>query len=708
LAVSELISCGSLPAAGVSIGVERKNHLKRRMNMILKGLVWPRLSRPRRAAVIGFGALAIGVSLTRAAARVEAAGSPIDPSAFSDSTLPNAVTSESKGDPSRPGTPSLPLSLRPAPPSTLPDLSQDMLIKIRPGDDETQRMLKERYNAAIRGLRLSEYQYDIGKMRVGSVLSAARSVLEASLALAKTQQDEIRARQDHLDFVMAYWKRAKAKLDIGGATGFSPVDEAQAREALYDAKLRLIQLLPKEHERWADAQNTQKPVASRATETLPTPSPAAQQHTAARDGSETLPALLTAKPLQAAHGDDEMRKLFKERYNAALATLQGQYQRSKIDTAMPMPTLSLVLAGRALQEAELALAGPTDVLSVYERHLQLTRFLDQHAESLLKKGLISTADFQAAREAHLGAEVKVRAQRDASAAKAPPPTAGLPETTKPLPAGPATAAVLEPALLETKPLEEAPSDHPLQKLLKERYNAAVEYLRRSYRRFQIPSELVSNNAHERLAFHGSAAANVYDAARRLVDAELALSANPSGETGVRERYLEFTQFFEARVKQLTVSHGIPQEFLDAAREARLDAEIKLLQAKSVSSPMPSPTTRRTESGVQELEALVRIAEAEVTGARAFVEQGAAKLKLASANLKYRANQLGRVQALRKGNGVSQQDVDAAVHARDEAEAGVETAKARVGAAQAQVEIKLTQLEQVQVKLKQAKESEGKR
>ena len=71
LAVSEFVSCGSLPAAAVSIGVERKNHLKRRMTMILKGFRWPRLSRSQFAAVIGCGAVLIGVSLTTGAAQVE-------------------------------------------------------------------------------------------------------------------------------------------------------------------------------------------------------------------------------------------------------------------------------------------------------------------------------------------------------------------------------------------------------------------------------------------------------------------------------------------------------------------------------------------------------------------------------------------------------------------------------------------------------------
>jgi multidrug resistance efflux pump len=104
---------------------------------------------------------------------------------------------------------------------------------------------------------------------------------------------------------------------------------------------------------------------------------------------------------------------------------------------------------------------------------------------------------------------------------------------------------------------------------------------------------------------------------------------------------------------------------------------------------------------------VRIAEAEVNAVRAVVDQSRAELQRALANLKHREVQFGRIQALRKNNALSQDDLDEAIRARDDAAAGVEAAKAAIRAAQAQVEIKAAQLEQVKLELDQAKAAEGK-
>jgi membrane fusion protein (multidrug efflux system) len=95
---------------------------------------------------------------------------------------------------------------------------------------------------------------------------------------------------------------------------------------------------------------------------------------------------------------------------------------------------------------------------------------------------------------------------------------------------------------------------------------------------------------------------------------------------------------------------------------------------------------------------MRIFEAEVAAARAVVDQSEAEMKRALANLKHREAQLGRVQSLRKQKGVSQEAVDEAIHARDDAAAAVEAAKAAIHAAQQQVAIKAAQLQWLQHQL----------
>jgi beta-lactamase regulating signal transducer with metallopeptidase domain len=426
LAVSEFVSCGSLPAAAVSIGVERKNHLKRRMTMILKGSNWPRLSGPRLAAVIGCGALAIGVSLTTAAAQVEPAGSArTGADSGKSSTLsarpvsnsPNSVTPKPNGRPVRPRAASPRPRQRPAPPATLPDLSEDLFIKILPGDDETQRMLKERNNAAIRGLQLSEYQHEVGTANVALVLSAARSVLEARLALAKTPEEQIRARQDYLDLVTSYWKEAKAKLDIGGAAGFDPLEEAQAREAMYDAKLKLAEASPAKSAKESETSRPGSPGAA-SVPGAPVPGsssvPAQPLRTAAERAPERLPALLTAKPLELAAGDDEVQRLLKARYNLALKWLQASYARTQMDPNIHLTTV--VTAARSLLDAELATVTPPDSAKVYRRYLELWKHLDDVAEQRWKNGSLGSDEVSAVREARLDAEIKfVQEKRDAQA-----------------------------------------------------------------------------------------------------------------------------------------------------------------------------------------------------------------------------------------------------------------------------------------------------
>jgi len=543
LAVSEFVSCGSLPAAAVSVGVERKNHLKRRMIMILKGSRWPKLSRVRLAAVIGCGAVVLGITLTTAAAQVEpapeinAATQVEKEQAEAKSQKPTTAIAPSATVPPKPVTapqPSRKLASTPVSPSTPqpPAFLRYAPLQLRSTDDETQNILKQRYNAAVRSVQLYEYQYDINRTPLGNVLAAARNLLDAKLALGKASEDQTRALEDYLDFVTFSWRLAKARLDIGGATGFSPVDEAQAREAMFDAKLKLAQLLPKEK---GKAPETTQPVLTapaglaESTRSVPAPAVTSGLVTAA-SASETRAAMLRAKPLEPAAGDDELHRLLKDRYNSALKSLQDQYGRTTIDSNTAITTV--IVAARTLLDAELAMATVKEAVGIYERYLEFMRFFDDVAEKRWKFGTSSFGEF------------------------------------------------------------------------------------------------------------------------------------------------------------------------NAVHEARLDAEIKLMQARATSPPNP----RRAAAFVQSLEVRVRIAEAEVAAARAVGQQGAAELKRALTNVKYRETQVTRVQQLRKQNAVSQNDVDEATHLRDDAASSVEAARASIAAAQAQVAIKVAQLEQVELELKQANEA----
>jgi beta-lactamase regulating signal transducer with metallopeptidase domain len=239
--------------------------------------------------------------------------------------------------------------------------------------------------------------------------------------------------------------------------------------------------------------------------------------------------------------------------------------------------------------------------------------------------------------------------------------------------------------VDDAPVKPAASDDELEKLLKERYNVALNYLRNSYRRLQEGVE---------------APDNVSDAGRRVVDAELALHPDPADEIHARERYWTFAKIIEARANGLAATGQMAREYADAARETRLNAEIQLLQAKRRSQA----ERKQHQAKVQSLEADVHIAQAEVTAAQATVEQAQADMMRAQANLQFRSVQFDRLQALFQRKAIDDRLLLEARHEREGAAAGVDGAKAVVRAATAQVEIKNARLQKALAELAAAKAS----
>jgi outer membrane protein TolC len=194
------------------------------------------------------------------------------------------------------------------------------------------------------------------------------------------------------------------------------------------------------------------------------------------------------------------------------------------------------------------------------------------------------------------------------------------------------------------------------------------------------------------------------AAHTLLEAELAL-ATAKETVGIYERYLEFMKYFDNLAEGRRKSGSVGLDEFNAVHAARLEAEIKLLQARALASTNPRADTNAgviSHLALQSLETRIQIAEAEVTAARAAVEQSYAELKRALANLKYRQLQFDRLQTLRKQNSVAQDAVDEATRARDETAASVDAAKASIQAAIAQVAIKNGQLQQARFEVDNAK------
>jgi hypothetical protein len=69
-------------------------------------------------------------------------------------------------------------------------------------------------------------------------------------------------------------------------------------------------------------------------------------------------------------------------------------------------------------------------------------------------------------------------------------------------------------------------------------------------------------------------------ARRVAEAEFALSEKPEEQIRARTNYLEFARQYEKHIRDLLISGSfVRSSDYDEARVMRLDAEIKLLEAK---------------------------------------------------------------------------------------------------------------------------------
>jgi hypothetical protein len=124
-----------------------------------------------------------------------------------------------------------------------------------------------------------------------------------------------------------------------------------------------------------------------------------------------------------------------------------------------------------------------------------------------------------------------------------------------------------PALLKAQPRETARGDDELRKLQKERYNAALKEL-------QLRGELVAAGKDTPLD-------GIYDAAGRLLDAELDLAETPAERVAVRQKQVGVSKEVEAMTKRYADAGNakVSPADVEKARYARLTAEMNLLRAK---------------------------------------------------------------------------------------------------------------------------------
>ena len=245
-------------------------------------------------------------------------------------------------------------------------------------------------------------------------------------------------------------------------------------------------------------------------------------------------------------------------------------------------------------------------------------------------------------------------------------------------AGPTHASKFQRAglsLHDAKPLSIASADDELRKLLKEKYNAALATMKLYqswYDQGRIPPF-----------------GDLLAVARRLRDAELALSEKSADEIVALDRYLKFTSDLET-LAQNKLAEGIESGVtpVEAAQvhEGRLDAEIKLLQARR----KPQVDSDRSNESIQSLEANVRIAAAEVA-ALAAIDLNTAEIERLKAELEHRRVEMARIQKLLEQKAIDEGPVNEGRKNFDVAAATLEATEAFARAVHAQLTAKKARL-----------------
>jgi hypothetical protein len=129
-----------------------------------------------------------------------------------------------------------------------------------------------------------------------------------------------------------------------------------------------------------------------------------------------FPAVMRYEPLKAEVGDDELRRLLKERFNAALSELQARYMEY---TAGKASIEHLMEASRRLLDSQLELIDkPSDRVAAHEKHVEITKLVEENAKTRWDAGKIAEYELHYTRYVRIDAEIQLlKAKRQAKAVK---------------------------------------------------------------------------------------------------------------------------------------------------------------------------------------------------------------------------------------------------------------------------------------------------
>jgi hypothetical protein len=277
----------------------------------------------------------------------------------------------------------------------------------------------------------------------------------------------------------------------------------------------------------------------------------------------TTPKILQVQPVAIAAEDDLRRRAIKARYNAAL-----EETRSRFVAAQDFDGPKLGGAAPRLVTAQLALSDdPKAQVGVRERYWEWTTSYEREIEPGVAGEWVSRYFFPGVRYLRLGAEIDLLHARQ---------KAGLPIHDLAAPA-PQVDLHFPPdweevwgGLIEARTLALEPTDDPLRRLLKMRYNAALEGL------------LPSGDGPLARGF------GTLEAASRVLESELALAANPGERIQARRKILQLAQLHERHSRAEYVEKRLPIELFARAQYQRYNAKIQLLEARRAAPQGKTP------------------------------------------------------------------------------------------------------------------------
>jgi outer membrane protein TolC len=110
-------------------------------------------------------------------------------------------------------------------------------LRIDPKDDELQKLLKERYNAAQAGVEVFLKQYQAGVVDLDHVFEASRRLRVARLELCEKPEEKIACLEELVRFMKSIEQLAEGKSRAGVE---SNVDVMRARYYRLDVEIELL------------------------------------------------------------------------------------------------------------------------------------------------------------------------------------------------------------------------------------------------------------------------------------------------------------------------------------------------------------------------------------------------------------------------------------------------------------------------------------